>query len=102
MYKIKRGAIPYLEENGFKQTYNGTYILRFPVYFYKKTPVVFCNATLDLEESKEIKLSVEKNGQLYVLWYENNTQLAPKLLKDINLAIDKKMHKIGARHYGDK
>ena len=102
MYKIKKGAIPYLTDNGFKQTYDGTYILRFPVYFYKKTPIVFCTATINLEESKEIRLSVEKNGQPYVLWYENNVQLAPKLLKDINLAIDKKMHKIGARHYGNK
>ena len=102
MYKIKFKSIPYLTENGFKQTYDGTYILRFPVYFYKRTPTVFCTATIDLEDSKEIKLSVEKNGQPYILWYENNMQLAPKLLKDINLAIDKKMHKIGARHYGNK
>lgn len=102
MYKIKLGAIPYLEDNGFKKIGEGSYFLKFPVLFYKKTPTVFCIASLFLQNSKEIRLDVEKNGLPYTLWYENNIQLAPKLLKEINKAIDNKMHKIGARHYEDR
>lgn len=102
MYKIKKGAIPYLEENGFKQSYDGSYRLRFPVYFYKRTPIIFCEAVLFLEEGRAIHINVEKNGKPYGLWYMNNVQQAPDLLKEINTAIDRKLHKIGARHYGDR
>ena len=101
MYKIKSGSIQYLKDNGFKKMGEDFYSLRFPVYFYKKTPIIFCIATIDLSIGKRINLEVEKNGQPYMLWYENNTQLAPDLLKEINTAIDRKLHKIGARHYGD-
>ena len=102
MYKIKSGAIPYLDENGFKQLYDGSYFLRFPVYFYRRMPIIFCNAYINLEESREIRLEIEKNGHPYHLWYENNTIQYAKVLKEISKNINDKMHKIGARHYGNR
>ena len=100
MYKIKKGAIPFLEDNGFKQLYDGTYRLRFPVYFYRRIPTIFCNAYIYLEESREIRLEVEKNGHPYYPWYENNMVQCAKVLKEIDKNINDKMHKIGARCYG--
>ena len=101
MYKIKSSAIPYLEENGFTFKGDGFYVLRFPIYFYKDTPLIFCVATINLEYGKKIRIDVEKGGNPYASWYLYQDQLSPKFLNKLNMAIDKKMHKIGARHYAD-
>ena len=101
MYKIKSGSIPLLEENGFKRLYDDYYVLRFPIYFYNKSPLIFCVASIDLSRGKRINIEVEKNGRPYSLWYENNVAQAPDFLKELNTAIDKKLHKIGARKYAD-
>ena len=100
MYKIKKGAIPYLEDNGFRDRYDGAKVLRFPVYFYKRTPLVFCNAVIWLDISKEIRIEVTNSTDTtYSLWYQEDNDCP--LIREINKNIDNKMHKIGARHYAD-
>ena len=101
MYKIKTGAIPFLEDNGFREVWEDCYVLRFPIYFYRKTPLIFCVATLNLNNGKQITIDLEKNGSSYAIWYSNRDQMSSKFLKELTTAIDKKMHKIGARHYAD-
>jgi len=104
MYKIKTGAIPYLEDNGFHERYDGAWVLRFPVYYYKRTPLVFAIATLWLDISKEIRIDVTNNsGTSYFLWYQREEYgQDSRLIKEIEKNIDNKMHKIGARHYEDR
>lgn len=104
MYKIKNISADYLLDNGFKELNNGTYLLRFPIYFYKKTPVIFCNVTVDPEVGKRLTVDVvNSNGMMYSMWYNTECdQLAPKFRKELNDNIAKKMHKIGARHYEDR
>ena len=102
MYKIKTSAIPFLEDNGFKRMGENFYSLRFPIYFYKYTPLIFCIATINLSNGKAISIDVEKNGSPYGAWYMDPTPLSKELYNKLCNAIDKKMHKIGARHYEDR
>lgn len=104
MYKIKKGAIQYLKDNGFQEKYDGSWVLRFPVYFYKKTPVIFCVATIWLETSKEIQLDVmNSNGVSFFLWYQRDEfPYGATIVGEIDKNIANKMHKIGARHYADR
>ena len=103
MYKIKNISAEYLEDNGFKEIANGVYRLRFPIYFYKKTPVIFCNATVVPKWGKRITLEIkDMNDKTYAMWYDTKCdQLAPKFRKELGESISRRMHKIGARHYAD-
>lgn len=104
MYKIKNTSAEYLINNGFKELSNGMFLLRFPIYFYKRTPVIFCKATLDPNVGKRLTIDVvNSNGVMYSMWYDTECdQLAPKFRKELNDNIAKKIHKIGARHYEDR
>ena len=103
MYKIKNISTEYLEENGFKEIGNGVFRLRFPIYFYRRTPVIYCNATVVPSWGKRINLEVENmNGKPYAMWYDTKCdQLHPKFRKELDENISRRMHKIGARHYAD-
>lgn len=104
MYKIKNISSEYLQENGFKEISNGIFCLRFPIYFYKRIPTIYCNAIVVPSWGKKITIEVENmNGKTYAMWYDTKCdQLAPRLRKELGDNIARRMHKIGARHYADR
>lgn len=103
MYKIKNTSAEYLIDNGFREVGNGVFKLRFPIYFYKRTPTVFCSATVVPSWGKRINIEVESSvGRPYTMWYDTECdQLAPSFRKELDENISRRMHKIGARHYAD-
>jgi len=104
MYKIKNTSSEYLLDNGFREVGDGVFLLRFPIYFYNKTPVIFCNALITPDHGKRVSIGVENaSGRTYAAWYNTECdQLAPEFRKELDDNINKKMHKIGARHYADR
>lgn len=102
MYKLKNISSNYLLENGFRRLSDGSYVLHFPVFWWKNIPTSYCNAYIYPEEGNKINLDVRReDGSLHTQWYEKNYIQSSKILKVIDKAIDNKMHKIGARCYAD-
>jgi len=103
MYKIKNISTEFLIENGFRETRDGVFVLKFPISFYKKTPVIFCIAIINPQFGKRINIEVENaSGKPYAMWYDKECdQLSRKFRKELDENISRKMHKIGARHYAD-
>lgn len=103
MYKLKNVSTQYLIENGFREVGDGSFVLHFPVFFYKRKPIEFCNALIFPEEGNFIRLSViNLNGITNSIWHQKRYDQAKKYLISIDKSIDSKMKKIGAKKYADK
>lgn len=104
MYKIKNTSSEYLLDNGFKELNNGSFRLRFPISFYKRTPTIFCNAIVYPENGKRVTIEVEKtNGMPYGMWYDTEcNQLSKRFRKELEDNIHRRMNKVGARHYENR
>ena len=103
MYKIKNTSITNLIAKGFKPICLDGFCLHFPVYWYNKKPLIFCNAIIYPDESKEIRIDVlSSSGAPYFHWYIKNYKQAGEILEKIDNEIHKKMCKIGVRYYKDK
>ena len=96
MYKIKNISSDYLLDNGFKELNNGMFLLRFPIYFYKKIPVIFCNVALDPKIGKRLTIDVvNSNGMIYSILYNTECDhLSPKFRNELNDNIEKKINDI--------
>lgn len=102
MYKLKNTSDFNLTNKGFRQRYDGSYILRFPVFYWKSIPTSYCEAVIYPEESNEILLSVKRaNGSTHYLWTIQAYDQARSLLEKIDKKISNKMRKIGAKYYDD-
>ena len=103
MYKIKNTSITNLTNNGFKPICLDGFCLHFPIYWHNKRPLIFCNAIIYPEESKQISLEVVRSdGSIHYQWFHKNYKQAGKLLHKFDTEIDKRMKKIGAKFYEDR
>ena len=103
MYKLSNISYANLINKGFKDVGEGQFLLRFPIYFYGSTPLIFCNATVIPEEGKKVNIDVvRKDGVVHLQWFEKNYAQAKPLLNILDKNIDNKMRKIGAKKYEDK
>ena len=75
-----------LEENNFKYV-DGYYSYRFPVYKYKKEPIIWCNLYMDLE-SKRINLNVmDANNNTYAAFFNRVYGGENKVIESIDKKI---------------
>ena len=75
-----------LRDNNFKYV-DGYYSYRFPVYKYKKEPVIWCNICMDLE-NKRLNLNVmDVNNNTYAAFYNRAYGGANKVVESIDKKI---------------
>mgnify|MGYP003329086897 CR=1 FL=1 len=102
MYKLKNTTPTNLSSKGFRQQYDNSWVLRFPVYWYKRIPTDKRDVVIKPEESKRLEITVKRvNGSVHNFWNTNHAHQAPELVAEIDKMISKKMSKIGAKYYDD-
>lgn len=86
-----------LKDKGFKYNYQEKYYTYdFPVYRYKRKPLIFCKVFI-YEEDKTVRFEiVDANNNLYASYY-NREYGKNELLENIDSAIRKEFMKLGIK-----
>lgn len=85
-----------MKDVGFRYDHNvEDYTYRFPVYKYKKQPIIFCTLGID-EETKEVRFTVkDANDNVYAPFYDREygvNDIIPLIEKNIS----SELRKLGA------
>ena len=75
-----------LKDNNFKYI-DGYYSYRFPVYKYKRTPIIWCNLYMDLE-NKTLNLNVfDENNNTYASFFNRTYGGENKVVESVEKKI---------------